>query len=82
MKKEKKKTKRLDMWQLEPELVPEPTPEPMSIDYYLPTDTVGTTSTVLHRGLSFLEMYTRLFTIASKYDIRLLEHNARKKFKD
>jgi hypothetical protein len=82
VKKEKKKTKRLDMWQLEPEPVPEPVPEPMSGDYHLPTDTAGTASMVLHGRSSFLEMHAKVFAIASKYDIRSLEHDARKKFTD
>jgi hypothetical protein len=79
-KKEKKKTKRLDMWQPEPE--PEPVPEPVSEDYYLPTGSAGTASTVLHGRSSFLEMHAKVFAIASKYDIRSLEYEARKKFKD
>lgn len=81
-KKEKKKTKRLAMWQLEPEPEPEPVPEPVSEDYHLPTDSAVTASTVLRGRSSFLEMHAKVFAIASKYDIRSLEHDARKKFKD
>ena len=82
VKKEKKKTKRLDVWELESEPAPEPKPEPMSIDYHLPTDTAGTASTELHGRSSFLEMHAKVFATASKYDVRSLEYDARKKFKD
>jgi hypothetical protein len=80
VKKGKKKTERLNMWQPVPQ--PEPVPEPVSEDYYLPTESTGTASTVLYGRSSFLEMHAKVFAIASKYDIRSLEHEACKKFKD
>jgi len=68
------------MWQPEPE--PEPVAEPLFEDYHLPTDSADTASTILHGRSSFLEMHAKVFAIASKYDIRSLEFEARKKFKD
>jgi hypothetical protein len=68
------------MWQPEPE--PEPVPEPVSEDSYLPTNSTTTASTSVHRLSSFLDMHAKVSTIASKYDIRSLEYEARKKFKD
>lgn len=85
-KKGRKNTKRLDMWQSEPEPEPEPEPvpelEPVSEDYHLPIDSTVTASTVLDGRSSFLEIHAKVFAIASKYDVRSLEYDARKKFKD
>lgn len=83
-KKGRKNTKRLDMWQSEPEPEPEPVPElgPVSEDYHLPIDSTVTASTVLDGRSSFLEIHAKVFAIASKYDLRSLENDARKKFKD
>jgi hypothetical protein len=81
-KKGKKNTKRLDMWQSEPQPEPVAEPEPVSEDYHLPMDSAVTASTVLHGRSSFLEMHAKVFAIASRYDIRSLEYDARKKFKD
>lgn len=87
-RKGRKNTKRLDMWQSEPEPEPEPEPEaapelePVSEDYHLSIDSTVTASTVLDGRSSFLEIHAKVFAIASKYDVRSLEYDARKKFKD
>lgn len=79
-KMEKKKTKKAAIREPEPE--PEPVPEPVLEYYHLPTDSADAAPSAVQEPSSFLETHAKVFALASKYDIRSLEYEARKKFKD
>jgi hypothetical protein len=79
-KKGKKKTKKAAIWEPEPE--PEPVSEPVFGYYHLPTDSADAALSAVQGSSSFLEMHAKVSALASKYDIRSLEYEARKKFKD
>lgn len=81
-KKEKKKTKKAAIWEPEPEPEPEPVPEPVFEYHHLPTDSADAALSAVQGPPSFLAMHAKVFALASKYDIRSLECEARKKFKD
>ncbi|GAB7336118.1 hypothetical protein MBLNU13_g08910t2 [Cladosporium sp. NU13] len=81
-KKEKKRTKKAATWEPEPEPEPEPVPESVFQYHHLPTVSADAALSAVQGPPSFLEMHAKVFALASKYDIRSLEYEARKKFKD